>query len=284
MLEQSLPALLPSADGADKTVAKAMQYSLLNGGKRVRGTLLLAFYNLFAADARPALPFAAAVEMVHAYSLIHDDLPCMDDDDMRRGKPACHIAFGEAAALLAGDGLLTLAFETLSLPQNKLNFSAETILSAVRTLSVAAGANGMVGGQMIDLENENKKVSLETLMLTDRKKTGALIKAACLIGCALGGADAKTLASAETFAEKIGLAFQIEDDILDVTADPEGLGKPVGSDIANGKTTYASLYGTAKAAEISSRLTEEAKAELKRTGLNVEFLCSLADSLVGRKK
>lgn len=282
-LERALPRFLPDREGPHKQVAEAMAYSLLSGGKRVRAVLLLACHELFAGDFSPALPFAAAVEMVHAYSLIHDDLPCMDNDDTRRGKPSCHIAFGEAAALLAGDGLLTLAFETMARTENTESFGYEKTLGAVRILAKAAGADGMVGGQMLDLENEGRDVTLERLMLTDGKKTGALIAAACEMGCILGGAGEKATACVQNYAAKLGLAFQIRDDVLDVEGDPERLGKPVGSDSANNRATYASIYGVKRAAEVADRLTEEAVSAIENTGLDVGFLCGLARMLAGRK-
>lgn len=280
--EEALADFLPDMDTPQKNVAEAMAYGLLSGGKRMRAVLLMATYSMFGGDFRDVIPFAAAVEMVHAYSLIHDDLPCMDDDEMRRGKPSCHVKFGEATALLAGDGLLTLAFETLSLKRNVDMFGAEKALAAIRSLSAAAGADGMVGGQMIDLENEGREITLETLMLTDSKKTGALIKSACEIGCILGGADNKVTAHVLEYAFKIGLAFQIVDDVLDVTADEKQLGKPVGSDSKNHKTTYASLYGVKKAKETAAKLTAEAIDELDRTGLDTAFLCGLAEALADR--
>lgn len=263
-------------------LGEAMAYSLLSGGKRIRAVLLLATYEMFSGDFHAALPFAAAIEMVHAYSLIHDDLPCMDDDDMRRGKPSCHIKFGEATALLAGDGLLTLAFETLSLKQNTDIFGFEKTLASVRSLSAAAGANGMIGGQMIDIENEGRDMTIEDLTLINSKKTGALIKSACEIGCILGGADERVTTHVLEYAAKIGLAFQIVDDILDVTADEKQLGKPIGSDSQNYKTTYASLYGIEAAKNVAAELTGEAIEELDRTGLDAAFLCGLARTLAER--
>lgn len=282
-LETAFPAYLPQSEHKNDVV-DAMRYSLLSGGKRVRAVLLLSSYAMLAKDFRTAVPFAAAIEMVHAYSLIHDDLPCMDDDDMRRGKPACHIAYGEATALLAGDGLLTLAFETLTRDENIETFGAKKLVDAVAALSRAAGVNGMIGGQMLDLENEDRDdVTAEMLVRTDGKKTGALIKCACEIGCILGGADEKTTAHVLEYAFKLGLAFQIQDDILDVEGDPDKLGKPTGSDVGRNKPTYASLYGIGKAKEIARQLTDDAVRELAETGLEAEFLCGLAKNLANRK-
>lgn len=267
---------------AGRKLPRAMWYSLLSGGKRIRAVLLLATYEMLAKDFKAAIPFAAAIEMIHAYSLIHDDLPCMDDDDMRRGKPSCHIKFGEATALLAGDGLLTLAFETISSKRCMDIFGAEKTLVSVKALSNAAGVRGMVGGQILDLENEDRDITLEELTVINSKKTGALIKSACEMGCILGGADEKTTSRVLSYAEKIGLSFQIIDDVLDITADEKQLGKPVGSDGENHKTTFASVCGIKKAKELAAKLTDEAINEIKGTGLDAGFLCGLAEYLAGR--
>ena len=261
-------------------VMEAMHYSALGDGKRLRAALLLAFSEACGGCQATALPFAAAVEMIHAYSLIHDDLPCMDDDDLRRGKPSCHIAYGEATALLAGDGLLTHAFDVM------LHSTAEplSILKAAGCLSKAIGVYGMIGGQVMDMANEQKSdVSEELLRQTDALKTGALIRAACEMGCILAGASAEKINAAVAYAEKIGLAFQITDDILDVTSSTEELGKPVGSDEEQSKNTYVSLYGIEKAREISAQLLADAKDDLKAAGLDREFLCQLADYIFERK-
>jgi geranylgeranyl diphosphate synthase type II len=238
-VNDALPCFLPQGDAAQKTVYDAMAYSLMAGGKRIRAIMTMAFCELCGGNAADAVPFAAAIEMIHAYSLIHDDLPCMDDDDMRRGKPSCHIAFGEANALLAGDGLLTLAFETMLDSANTGNLPAKRVLDAAAVLAHAAGANGMVGGQVIDLENEGKPIPFELLQTLDRLKTGALIRASAVMGCVLAGADKEVIERAERYAAAVGLAFQIVDDILDVTADQQALGKPIGSDAENEKTTYS---------------------------------------------
>lgn len=283
-IEQALPAFLPEP-GEQKAVADAMAYSLLSGGKRIRAVLLLAFFRLYSQseDVAAAMPFAAAVEMVHAYSLIHDDLPCMDDAATRRGKPSCHAAFGESTALLAGDGLLTLAFETLFNHVNADNFTPGQLLSAGQTLARAAGIAGMVGGQTMDLENDRVSADLDRLRRTDRKKTGALIAAACAIGAILGGAEDGEIAAARLFAEKIGLAFQIVDDMLDCAADPEALGKPVGVDEKTGRQTYVSLLGISACGEAVGQLTDEAILILKQTGKDAAFLVWLARTLATRK-
>ncbi len=259
---------------------EAMAYSLKNGGKRIRPVLTLEFCRACGADFKKALPFALGIEMIHTYSLIHDDLPCMDDDDMRRGKKSNHIVFGEANALLAGDGLLTLAFETvLSAP----DVSSEAKTKAGLALAKAAGCSGMIAGQVMDLANENRAASLDEIRETDRFKTGELIKASAVMGCIAADADDAKIKAAEEYCECIGLAFQIVDDILDVTSDAETLGKPVGSDSANKKSTYVSLLGLEKSAEFAEELTNRAKEALKIFGDEGEFLALLADKLLSRK-
>lgn len=268
-------------DGQD-IVRDAMLYSLQNGGKRVRPMLTLAFCSVCGGDVQAALPFACAVEMIHTYSLIHDDLPCMDDDDLRRGKPSCHKQFGEANALLAGDGLLTLAFETVTKAEN---IAPADIGRAVRVLSRLAGYGGMIGGQVIDLLSEEKSVDYDTLHRIDNLKTGALIKAAALLGCiAAGITDETILRAAETYAENIGFAFQIVDDILDVTADTETLGKPVGSDEKNEKSTFVKLLGLEKCRQLANDLTAQAISALKAMPGDTAFLCDFARQLAVRER
>ena len=257
LTQEALERFLPD-NGNEDTVTSAMRYSLLGGGKRLRAALALAFCNALGGKQDDAIVFACALEMVHAYSLIHDDLPCMDDDDMRRGRPSCHIAFGEPVALLAGDGLLTKAFETLSYSQ----LPPAQIVQAVGILAKAAGHLGMIGGQRLDLENETITASIERVEQTNRLKTGALISAAVALGCIAAGADAKTRGFAECYAQHIGAAFQITDDILDCTSSQEELGKPIGSDAQNHKTTYVSMYGIEEARTIAEHRIEQAKQAL----------------------
>lgn len=259
---------------------EAMAYSLSNGGKRIRPMLTLEFCRICGGDSQKALPFALGAEMIHTYSLIHDDLPCMDDDDMRRGKPSSHKVFGEANALLAGDGLLTLAFETvLSAP----GISGEAKAKAGLELAKAAGCSGMIAGQVMDLANEGKAAPLEDIRATDRLKTGEMIRVSALLGCIAAGADEEKIKAAEKYCENIGLAFQIVDDILDVTSDVETLGKPIGSDSENEKSTYVSLLGLEESASFAEKLTNEAKAALNIFGSEGEFLSELADKLLSRK-
>lgn len=277
MINEALEKYLPESDDI---VSEAMKYSVRNGGKRIRPMLTLEFCRACGADPEKALPFACAVEMIHTYSLIHDDLPCMDDDDFRRGKPSCHIAFGEANALLAGDALLTLAFETAV----KADVAAENVVRAVKELSYSAGILGMVGGQVLDLQNENKALTLAELEQIHNLKTGELIRVACVLGCVAAGADEEKIKSAEAYARGIGLTFQIVDDILDVTSDAETLGKPIGSDAENKKTTYVSLLGIEKSKEVAAELTQKAKEALAVYEENTEALSELADNLLIRKK
>lgn len=279
-LEEINSALKDYLPKGDDVVSQAMRYSIENGGKRIRPTLLLEFCNVCGGDYKKAMPFACALEMIHTYSLIHDDLPCMDNDDFRRGKPSCHIAFGEEYALLAGDALLTLAFETAM----KSNLSAETTLKAAKELAKAAGVCGMVGGQVLDLQNEGKKVGAAELEKTDRLKTGELIRAACVLGCVCAGADDSKICAAEKYADGIGIAFQIVDDILDVTSDEKTLGKPIGSDAENEKSTYVSLLGIDESRKKVQRLTSQAKDALDAFDGDVSTLKNFADKLMNRKK
>lgn len=246
-----------------KILFDSMRYSVENGGKRVRPLLTLLFCDACGGDVKKALPLADAVEYIHTYSLIHDDLPCMDDDDYRRGKPSNHKVYGEAYALLAGDGLLTAAFERITDWQRAGLYSADVAVKAIYTLSHLAGSRGMIGGQVIDLSNENNPdADFDTLKLMDSLKTGALIEAACTLGCIAAEASDEKIEAAAEFARKIGLAFQIKDDILDVTSSLEKLGKLTGSDAENGKSTYVTLLGVEECEKLVNKLTDEALATL----------------------
>ncbi len=235
-------------------VVQACHYSVLNGGKRIRPILLLEFYKLCGGDDDCAYNFACALEMIHSYSLVHDDLPCMDNDDMRRGKPSCHKQFGEATALLCGDALLTEAFSVAS---KTLGLPAENVVKALTHLASSAGVAGMIGGQVIDMAN-NIDADDNLLFEMYRLKTGALLKTACAIGCILAGADDEKIAAAERFGEKVGIAFQIIDDILDFQGDSKTLGKPVGSDEKNNKETIAVRLGLEYCRELAKKYTDEA--------------------------
>ena len=255
IVNESLQSFMPTGNMPEKSVLDAMRYSVTAGGKRIRPVLTLEFCRMSGGDTQVAIPFACAVEYIHTYSLIHDDLPCMDDDDLRRGQPSCHVRYGEATALLAGDALLSLAFETALCNNNIDKISAANVVRAAGELARASGAVGMVGGQIIDLESEGRSVSLQTLELMHRKKTGAMIIAAAKMGCIAAGADETQILAAEEYAKRIGLAFQIVDDLLDVSGDASKLGKPTGSDNANNKTTYITHLGIEKSREIVQRLT-----------------------------
>lgn len=282
LIEQALLNCLPDRDCMEKDVIDAIEYSLMAGGKRIRPRLTLEFCRLCGGTDEQAIACACAVEMIHTYSLIHDDLPCMDDDDMRRGKPSNHIRFGEDIALLAGDALQALAFETILRGANGEN--ALCLARAGAYLANACGATGMVGGQVIDLQSEEKKAPVEVLKIMDSKKTGALIRAACVMGCICAGADDRLCKAAEKYAENIGLAFQIVDDILDVTADSKTLGKPVGSDGVNRKSTYVSMMGIEKCRTLVKELTEQAVSMLSTFSNDAAPLQTLARELAERDR
>lgn len=280
-VEKELDSALECGDPDYDELIRAMRYAALGGGKRIRAVLTLEFCRIFSGDWRAALPFAASVEMIHAYSLAHDDLPCMDDDDMRRGKPSCHKKFGEATALLAGDGLLTLAFGHLT---ECVDIPADRTVRAVRELAAFSGGRGMVAGQYIDLANESRQVPVQLLDKMHKLKTSALIQAAGRLGAVAGGADADMIELAGRFCRKIGLAFQITDDVLDVTGDPAELGKPVMSDRENEKTTYVTVYGAENARKMADALFMEAKKDLAELAPEQDFLLWLTDLLADRRK
>lgn len=279
IVERRLIELLPNCLDNQDVVVEAMKYSLLNGGKRLRPVFCLEFAKMCSCDRKDALDFACAVEYIHTYSLIHDDLPCMDDDDYRRGKPSCHKKFGEATALLAGDGLLTQAFQIIG----DCDLSDSKKVLATRLLAQNSGVLGMIGGQVIDLKYESETPDLKQLLSVHRLKTGALISAACLLGCIAAGADNDKISAASRFAYNLGIAFQIKDDILDVVGNSEILGKPVGSDAENEKTTYVTLEGLEKAQSDVEKLTNSAINELSAFDNN-EFVMLLARKLVNRNK
>ncbi len=279
LCERRLEALCPLRDPDTDRVTEAMRYSLLAGGKRLRPYLTVAFCCLGGGDPGVALTLGCALEMVHTYSLIHDDLPAMDNDDLRRGKPTCHRVYGEATAILAGDALLTEAFAVIS---GCGELSDRARVAAVACLAEAAGQSGMVGGQMMDIAAEEMRLPVEKLCKLQRKKTGALIRAACRLGCiAAGSFEGALRDAADRYADALGLAFQIVDDILDATGDQEKLGKPIGSDAKEGKTTFYTLLGEKGARAYAARLTEEACAAV--SGLSdSEPLISLAKGLLSR--
>lgn len=277
-LETACNTYLPE----ESDVCRAARYSLLGGGKRIRAVLVLAVCDMLNGDAAAADQFAAAVEMLHCYSLIHDDLPCMDDDDLRRGRPTNHKVFGEANAVLAGDGLLTAAFETMLAPGQKL--PPERVLAAAGILARAAGGRGMVGGQVLDMAGEGRALGLTEVEELQRLKTGALIRAAVEMGCAVAGGAEEQREALCRYADCLGLAFQIQDDILDVVGDEATLGKPIGSDVRSDKTTFVALKGLADCRILVAELTDRAVEALAPFGSEAESLRGLAQSLAGREK
>lgn len=258
-----------------KEITEAMNYSLLAGGKRIRPVLMMATCEALGLSEDEVLPFAAALEMIHTYSLIHDDLPSMDNDDLRRGKPTNHVVFGEATAILAGDALLNFAFETALLAP----FDAEKKLKAVSVMGKASGYLGMIGGQVVDLEGEKRRLSADELTKMHAMKTGALIKAATGMGCALAGRDESLLSD---YSANLGLAFQLKDDILDETSTAEELGKNIGSDAKNEKTTFITLYGMEKTKELLEETTNKAIKALEKIE-NSGFLKEFAMYLLKRR-
>ena len=276
-IDDKLKTVLVNTGKNYDVLTDAMLYSLTVGGKRIRPILLLEFHKLCGGKDNVALPFALALEMIHTYSLIHDDLPCMDNDDFRRGKPSCHKAFSENIAVLAGDALLTDAFRVAS----TTDLPSDRVVKALNVLANLSGVNGMIGGQIIDICSEGNTVNEDTLRDMYHLKTGALIKAAATIGCILAGKD-DFLPLAEKYAENIGLSFQITDDILDVKSTADVLGKPINSDIKNNKTTFVTLYGIKESTKKVVELTEDAKNIIDKISANGEFLKELADYLAQR--
>lgn len=279
VIENKLNELLPESGELYSSAVNAMRYSLLSGGKRIRPILLLEFYSLFGGRAEGALNFAAATEMIHTYSLIHDDLPCMDNDDMRRGRPSCHKAFGYDTALLAGDALLTHAFFAAA---NAVDIPPERVSRAISVLAQKAGIYGMVGGQVMDLDFEKNGANGEELTAMYIKKTSCLLEAAAMCGAVLAGADEETVKKTEEYAENLGLAFQITDDILDCTADEKTLGKPIGSDKKNGKTTFVTLLGLDGAKQKAALLTKKAEDILNGFSGDTSYLNELTEYLLNR--
>ena len=281
LVERALREELTKTPILDDTLRASMEYSLMAGGKRLRPILLMAAADAVGADGTKFLPVACALEMIHTYSLIHDDLPAMDNDDLRRGKPTNHVVYGDGIAILAGDALLTLAF-TVILRQKDV--AAEALLRVADEISRAAGAEGMVGGQVLDLEAENRQITMEELRRVHMGKTGALFHAALRSGAILAGASEEQLAALTLYADHFGLAFQITDDILDVIGTAEDIGKPVGSDEKNHKSTYVSLTSLVEAQELARRTAAEAEAALRIFGDEASFLRDLVAYLVNRKQ
>ena len=280
LVEEFLDECVPPEDAAPETISRAVRYSLFAGGKRLRPILVLASAEAVGGLVEDALPAAAAFEMIHTYSLIHDDLPAMDDDSLRRGKPTSHVVFGDAIAILAGDALQTHAFRILADGESPI--TAERRLSAIALLADAAGASGMVGGQVADLEAEGQPVSSDGLEFIHRHKTGALIHAASEVGAVVGGGSDDQIAHLARYGENIGLAFQIIDDILDVTGSAEILGKSAGKDEKAGKATYPHIHGIKNAQERASELVAGALDELAPLGERAQPLSRLAQRILDR--
>ena len=278
-VESCLQTLVPAREGSLSRIMESMRYSLFAGGKRLRPILLLAAADAVGAEGGRFLQSACALEMIHTYSLIHDDLPAMDDDDYRRGRLTNHKVFGDGMAILAGDGLLTLAFETLL---SQPGVAPEILAQVAREVAQAAGPSGMVGGQAIDLEAEGRLPSPAVMKLMHRLKTGALFRASLRAGAMLGGGSEEDLNNLTEYAENFGLAFQITDDILDVTGTEAALGKPVGSDEKNQKATYVSVYSLMEAREMAQSAVMDAVASLERFGDRAWVLRSLAEYLLTR--
>lgn len=282
-IEAVLKKYLPKEEGYQKTVLEAMNYSVLAGGKRLRPMLMFETYRLFGGSGRIIEPFAAAIEMIHTYSLVHDDLPAMDNDEYRRGKKMTHAVYGEAMGILAGDALLNFAYETAA-EALTMEEGTKTAGKAFVILAKKAGVYGMVGGQTVDVESEGCDISKEKLDFIYRLKTGALIESAMVIGAVLAGAKEDEQKTVERAAGKIGLAFQIQDDILDETSSLAVLGKPVGSDRKNKKSTYVAWEGIEKAGQEVKRLFAEAMEELDSLSLDHPFLSELLRYLIHREK
>lgn len=283
-IEAAIERYIPQEKAAEQQLIDAVRYSLNLKGKRVRPSLTLAFAELCGGSVDAAMPFACAVEMVHTYSLIHDDLPCMDNDDFRRGQPTNHKVFGENIALLAGDALQSMAYTAMLSDEAVTAVGGVRAARAAHILAEKSGLLGMVGGQVIDLSMEHKTVDIELVRLMEEKKTANLIEAACMMGCVVAGAEEEKINAAERYAHAIGLAFQIVDDILDVTSTAEELGKPIGSDIDNEKNTFMSLLGIERCRESVAWLTEEAIDALNVFDGDTKDLADFAVALANRKK
>ena len=281
LVEAQLVKELNEANPLDKTLCESMKYSLMAGGKRLRPILVMAAADAVGAKGTDYLTTGCAMEMIHTYSLIHDDLPAMDDDAYRRGKPTNHMVYGAGMATLAGDALLTLAFEVMLRQQGA---SAETLVQVVREISTAAGPDGMVGGQALDMESEDTQISMETMKNIHLGKTGALFRAAIRSGAILGGASEEALEALTVYADNFGLAFQITDDILDVIGDEAVIGKPVGSDEKNHKSTYVTLTSLEEAQKLAQEAVDTAIDALKIFGEEADFLRELVAYLVKRNK
>jgi geranylgeranyl diphosphate synthase type II len=284
IVEEALNRFFPRPEGPASNVVEAMRYSLFAGGKRLRPILCMAGTSAVGGDESHALPVACALELIHTYSLIHDDLPAMDDDDLRRGKPTCHKVFGDAVAVLAGDGLLTEAFHLMGRGDLSGRVSPSVLLQAITIIASAAGHQGMVGGQVVDIQSEGKGVDASLVEFIHTHKTGALITASVASGVLIGGGTAGQVVSIQGYGQKIGLAFQIADDILDIEGDTRILGKGVGNDARKKKITFPSVLGLEKSKEIQLSLIKEAVAMLESFDHRADPLREIALYIIERKK
>lgn len=284
LIEEILKKYLPVQEGYQKIITEAMAYSLMAGGKRLRPMLMKESFDLFGGEGDLIDPFMAAIEMIHTYSLVHDDLPAMDNDDYRRGRKTTHVVYGEDMGILAGDALLNYAFETACVAFDLELEKSMRIGRAMKILAEKAGIHGMIGGQVVDVKESGHRISEDVLDFIYRLKTGALIESSVMIGAVLAGASEEEISVMESIAGKVGMAFQIQDDILDITSTTEMLGKPVHSDEKNEKTTYVTLKGIEESRKDVERLTAEAVGELDGLGRENEFLKELIKWLVYREK
>ncbi|MDY5180325.1 polyprenyl synthetase family protein [Butyribacter sp.] len=283
-IEDVLKNYLPKNPSFQKTIYDAMEYSVMAGGKRLRPMMMYQAYKMFGGEDKELIePFMAAIEMIHTYSLVHDDLPAMDNDTYRRGRKTTHVVYGEDMGILAGDALLNFAYET-AIKGASATKAAKNAINALAILSKKAGIMGMVGGQVVDVELTGKKLDEERLDFIFKLKTGALLEASLMVGAALAGADEKYIELMEQAGLNIGMAFQIQDDILDVTSTTEELGKPVHSDEKNDKTTYVSLYGLEKSHDDVEKYSKKALSIMEELPYENQFLCTLIEKLINRRK
>jgi geranylgeranyl diphosphate synthase type II len=284
IVEEALQGILPVPEGPAADIVGAMGYSLFAGGKRLRPILCIAGAEAAGGEAKDVLPVACAIELIHTYSLIHDDLPVMDDDDMRRGKPTSHKVFGEAVALLAGDGLLTKAFHVMTSPDLVNRVKPESLLAVIGLIAQAAGYEGMVGGQVVDIQSEGKEVDPSIVEFIHTRKTAALISASVVSGAILVGAPEEHLEALASYGKNIGLAFQVSDDILDIEGDSRELGKNVGSDTRQEKITYPAILGLKRSKQIQKELLEQAIESLSPFDQRAEPLRHIAKYIIARRR
>lgn len=281
LIDDALASYLPGEDVRPQNLHRAMRYSTLSGGKRLRPVLVIAGAEAVGGDAQMVLPTACAIEMIHTFSLIHDDLPAIDNDTLRRGRPTCHVQFGEATAILAGDALFASAFEMIA--RNAETVPAERVVRVIALVAEASGTHGMVGGQMADIESEGKVVDANTVEYIHRHKTAALIRASVVSGAILAGAETWQVDALSRYGELTGLAFQIADDLLNVTGDPRKMGKAVGTDVARGKATYPALFGIEASRQRARLLVQEAIETLRPFGESAEPLRAIAYLMIERE-